>query len=521
MILPSPLSALPARLRPNPPTSTLALIVTMMLAATGVRADIPVSGFDTLPELADLPARWQVVMDLFDTPGMAVAVVRNDSIHVATLGFRDPDTRAPITPNTRFYIASVTKTCTAAGICALAAEGKLDLGDPVRRYLPRLRLPDADLLAHLTVNDLLDHRYGIDSPPAVILDAYTGEITEERYYHWLAEASIAGTIRYSNVHYTLLGRVIESVTGEPWRDYLAERLFAPAGMTRTTGYASLLWMDPDHAVPTARDGAGWRAIRERKTDRTMHAAGGLATTPVDGARWLLLFLDRGTVDGRQVLPPAVVDSMLTVHARLDRPDGTIRVIEGFGAAWQVGTFNGHRLAMHSGGYTGCSAHCAILPDDGVGVFVFLNADGPARGLGTIAAVDVLERLTGTTSPWNVYDRYVERMRTARAAGKAPAADTPPAPLPLDAVTRPVGLYEGSFHNPWWGTLTVVRGPGGFSIRLGDYTLDSGPVEGERNAFIPGDAFDDGAVGRFVIEPNGCVEQVVVTDPERGEIVFRR
>lgn len=514
-------SAVPACIRPAVLRPILILLGLLPALAVPVGAATTVGGFDTLPELSGLEARWQEVMDLFDTPGMAVAVVRNDSIHVATLGFRDPDTRAPVTPETMFYIASVTKTMTAADICALAGGGKLALDAPVHTLLPRLRLPDAGLLEHLTVADLLCHRYGINSGPAVTLDAYTGGITEDRYYHWLAEATIAGKIDYTNVHYTLLGRVIDAVTGRSWRDDLQARLFEPAGMTRTTAYASRLWMDPDHAVPTARDGEGWRAIAQRKTDRTMHAAGGVATTAVDGGRWLLLFLDHGTLDGRRVLPVATVDSMLTVHARFDEPDGTIRVIEGIGDAWQVGTFNGHRLAMHSGGYTGAGAHGALLPDDGVGVFVLVNAGGPAQGLATIAAVDALERLTGTTSPWSVYDRYVERMRMAKAEGKGPPPTPEAALLPLAAVTRPGGLYEGAFRNPWWGTLLVTRGASGFAIRLGDYPLSTGPVEGEPDAFVAGDAFGEGAVGRFAIDPNGTVERVVVTDPERGEIVFTR
>jgi CubicO group peptidase (beta-lactamase class C family) len=373
----------------------------------------------------------------------------------------------------------------------------------------------------LTIRDLLSHRYGINSQPAVLLDAYTGEITEERYYHWLAEATIAGKVDYTNVHFTLLGRVIEAVTGVPWRGYLEANVFLPAGMTRTTGYASRMWADPDHAVPTARKGEGWEAHAQRKTDRTMHAAGGLATTARDGGQWLKLFLGGGMVDGHRVLTEETVADMLTLNGAFPEPDGTIRVIDGFGSAWQVGAFNGHRLAMHSGGYIGTWAHAAILPEDGAGVYVLINADGPAGGLGTIVAVDVLERLSGTTSPWSVYDRYIEQIRKKKAHDADAPAVVPSPGLAFDALPRPAKGYEGEYHNPWWGTVKVAGDGEYLTLHLGDYALDVSPVEGTPDHFTEDGLFDDATTGRFVAGADGTVTEVVLLDPERGEIEFKR
>ncbi len=509
----------------GPPAPALSAAVAPGSAPASAPPPAPAS-LDDDPALAGLAARWSAIMDLFDTPGMVVAVVHDGRISVQGFGVRDPESGRPVTPRTIFYIASITKTFTAAGIEVLAGEGLLGLDDPVRRYLPRLRLPDSTLTRTLTVRDLLCHRPGIASGPAVLLDAYTGEITEDRYYRWLAEADLAGVPTYSNVHFTLLGRVIEAVSGEPWRDFLARSVFEPAGLTRTTGYMSRIEADPDHAVPCERDGDRFRPVEQRKSDRTMHAAGGLGTSGEDAARWLLLNLDRGSLDGVRVLPESLVAESGRVQARFPEPDGTIRIMEGFGLAWQVGTFNGRRLLQHAGGYAGASAYMALLPDDGVGVAVLLNAAGAAQGLGTIVAIDALERLTGTTSAWNVYDRYTARAREMQAARGERASEAPPPPpeLAAAALSRPVGLYPGRYRNPDWGTLTVTRDADTLRVSLGDAPLTLVPPD---SAAAGADRFglaglrDDPIPGAFLVGAGGDVDSLRLEHPRYGEVVFRR
>src|SRR5688572_12309752 len=220
------------------------------------------------PALRGLHERWAGAMKTLRVPGMAVVVVRGDEVVLLdALGVRDPDGPKPVTPDTYFYIASCTKPYTAAVAALLAEAGKLDLDAPVRRYLPRFQLADADAAAKLTVRDLLTHRPGLNTFPVVFLDAYTGEITEDRYYHFLKRAKPRGQVAYSNVHFTLAGRVIEAVEGKGWREALRDRLFEPAKMTRTTGYASKMYADADAAVPLQERGDGWEPTSVRKTDR--------------------------------------------------------------------------------------------------------------------------------------------------------------------------------------------------------------------------------------------------------------
>ncbi|MEM6571368.1 MAG: serine hydrolase domain-containing protein, partial [Planctomycetota bacterium] len=226
-------------------------------------------------ELAPLAALWADRMDTFDVPGAAVAVVRDGEVFVHAMGVRDADGRLAVDAHTMFYIASITKTFTAMAACALVEDGLVELDDPVAELLPRFDLPDGheEIEESATLRDLLSHRWGINSGPVVLLDAYTGEITDERYWHWLARGSVAGRPVYTNVNFTLAGQIVEEAAGKDWRDWLQTRVLEPAGMTRTTGYASRLYGDPNSAVPMERGADGFVPTAQRKTDRTMHAAG--------------------------------------------------------------------------------------------------------------------------------------------------------------------------------------------------------------------------------------------------------
>ncbi|MCH8978837.1 MAG: beta-lactamase family protein [Armatimonadetes bacterium] len=287
----------------------------------------------------DLGTYWQEHMEAYGVTGFAVVAIKEGEVVLLdAIGDSDPFAEKKADIDTRYYIASITKTMTAAGIAQLAEQGKIDLDAPVKSYLPRFDLADSDYASKVTVRDLLSHKPGINGGDVVLLDAFTGGITEDRYYRMLAASTPAKEITYSNVHYTILGRVIEAVSGKKWQDYLADHVFAPAKMDRTTAYVSATHADPNWAVPLVVGRNGPRLAPYMKTDRTMHAAGGLLTTPRDLARYLKMYLAGGMAEGTRVLSNESVKHALSLQSKLDSTNGTIRKIDGFGYAWQVGGY---------------------------------------------------------------------------------------------------------------------------------------------------------------------------------------
>lgn len=467
-------------------------------------------------DLKDLPARWQGVMENFDVPGLAVGVVKDGKVYaIESWGRRDAG-GAAVDSDTKFYIASITKTFTATAIHKLVSEGKIALTDPVVKYLPRFKLSEpAVAAAKITIQDLLCHAPGIDCEPAVLLDAYTGEITDDRYFALLAKyGKASGKVDYSNIHFTLLGRVIEVVTGKPWREYLREEILVPAGMMRTGGFISE--RDSNSAAPMRRAGTKWEQISPWKTDETMHAAGGMDSTAADMARWICLNLNDGKAEGKQVLKPGALPSMLIERGTMEKPDGSIRVMTGFGSAWVLGTYKGHPIASHGGGYTGASAYVLMLPRDNAGFVLLMNSSGLARGLGDTIAIDLLERLTGEKSGADIYAGTLKQAKAMKERG-----------LPREGVYGKLAENDlpgggagwlGKFVHADFGTLMLVRSGDGIEIRLGTALLD---VSSRDGGFVVGRASVlEGGRGEFVLK-DGKPSAIKVQDEEAGPIVFEK
>ena len=499
-------------------------LITVLLAlvvAVSAHAQPNVRPFSDDADLSEFPARWQEIMDLFDVPGAAVVAVKDGQIYATTFGQRSPE-GDPVTPETMFYIASITKTYLATALIDLDARGKLSLDDPVRRYLPWFELADEQATQTITIRDLLSHKAGLNYGPIVLLDAYTGEITAERYRHWLKNVTPNPAIQYSNVNYTLLGYVVEAVTGNDWRDHLDNALFTPAGMPRTTGYASELYGDNDAAFPMERDRDDWKAIAQRKTDRTMHAAGGLGTCAADAGRYLLMHMNGGRLDGEQVIDPEVVRAMQSIALLYTNPRGTIRIMNGRALGWEIGKFVDTPLLAHGGGYAGSRAWFGVLPEENVAVAILINGGGSASAWGDIVAVDLLERMSGRTAPWSPYENYTARMKQMRSERieNEEANDERPARIAHDSLSRPIGQYVGAFRNEHWGTLHVDRDDRGLHFRLGDAALEIAGSD-ETDAVRIAGWFDPPAVVEFQVGDDGRINTITMTEAEYGVFDFVR
>lgn len=425
-------------------------------------------------EFEGLRDRWQPLLDEFCVPGLAIVVVRDDEvIYLDTFGYRDLDKKLPVTPDTAFYIASCTKPFTAMGVQALADAGKVALDDPVKKHLPRFDLPDSNLTDRLTVRDLLCHRWGINCGPIVFLDAYTGEITEDRYYHFLqSKAEVRGSPSYSNIHFTLAGRVIEAASGKSWRDYLATAVFAPAGMKTATGYADKMYAGADVAIPYEMGSTGLKPAGQRKTDATMHAAGGLGISISDLGRWLRLNLNGGEIDGKRIVSAERAADMLKLHA--EAPSGKLRVIKGYGLGWAVGTFrpDGPAYASHGGGYVGAGAHTSFLPEKKIGVAIVTNASHPAAMFADqVVSIDIYNRLLGGSHDdllpalRKEVARRLPEVRERAAAAEKSASDLAAVKLAL-----PADAYCGTYHNEHFGTVRIAKRGETLDIRLGAMSL---------------------------------------------------
>ena len=173
-------------------------------------------------------------------PGAAWGIVIDgDLAHVGLTGYRDLDTKSPVTPDSVFRIASMTKSFTAISILKLRDEGKLSLDDPAERYVPELKsltYPTSDS-SRITIRNLLSHAEGFpeDNPWGDRQLADSEQRLTDMIRDGIPFSNAPGVAyEYSNYGFAILGRIVSRVSGMPYTDYVTANVIRPLGMTSTT-----------------------------------------------------------------------------------------------------------------------------------------------------------------------------------------------------------------------------------------------------------------------------------------------
>lgn len=312
------------------------------------------------------------VMSAHHAAGLAVGIAQaGRPDRFLTFGYQDLEAELPVTTETRFGAASLTKSMTAVAIMQLQERGLLKVQDPLVRYLPEFRTPDDATTKQITLHHLLTHTAGF--PPLPTLGAIqAGEVSTvagmlaylgELEYELLGPPGAA--FSYGNETIALLGAVIERVSGTPYAAYMDANLFGPAGLTATdfgSPEGSRLY-NPGESGPV--DAGPW-------TDSgPFTPARAVVTTITDLLRYTELFRTGGLIGGVRLLSKESVQTMMEPWVR--EPDG-----DHYGYCLMVTpVYGGERLVEHVGAMRGVSAWISILPEQGAAIVVLANTSGVA------------------------------------------------------------------------------------------------------------------------------------------------
>src|SRR5690349_5678101 len=204
-----------------------------------------------------------------DVPGAALLVLKDGKpVLRKGYGLADLEQHANVTPETDFRLASVSKQFTAAAILLLAQDGKLELDDSIRHWLPSLPATTDKV----TLKQLLDHTGGLIDYEDLIPPEQTAQLNDQDVLRMLSATPRSyfppgSAYRYSNTGYVLLGLVVEKASGQPLQDFLAQRIFGPLHMDHT-----LLYVHDDKMVPNRAYGYSWTKGRWLRTDQSLTSA---------------------------------------------------------------------------------------------------------------------------------------------------------------------------------------------------------------------------------------------------------
>lgn len=383
-----------------------ALFAMMLFAVTPATAATPDKNGPDKPALDEVDRIFDTWAIDAHVPGLVYGlVVDGRLVHVRGAGLQDMASRKPVTPDSLFRIASMSKAFTALAILKLRDEGKIVLDAPAENYVPELKgwkYPTSDS-PKITVRNLLTHSAGFveDNPWGD-----RQQVMPEAEFTAVLKAGVPFArapglgMEYSNFGYATLGRIVSNVSGVRYEDYIQRNFMAPLGMT-SSGYDIF-------AAPQDRRVIGYRwqdngYVREPDMkDGAFGAMGGVETSAEDYARWVEFLLsawpardgaDTGPVKRATVREIVTGTNFASGTMRNAAIGGTAcRQAVAYGMAWRViDDCDLGRVVTHTGGYPGYGSVVMLLPDKGVGLFAFASKTYAGASLPAFRAMLALNK----------------------------------------------------------------------------------------------------------------------------------
>lgn len=259
---------------------------------------------DTGPLVSQFDSYAEKTFTTSGVPGMAVAIVKDDKvIYSRCFGVRNITTKEPVGPDTRFQLASISKSMTGTLIASMAGNGELSWDDTIVSADPGFMLSDPYVTKHATYRDLLSHRSGLPAYGGDDLQngfGYSRQEIMDRLRYLGLTGDFRSSYAYSNVGITIAGEAAAKKAGTSFEDLVAERIFVPAGMYNTSAQFVDFAGSADRAEShQALDGTP--ATVPSYNDDANSPAGGVSSTLNDMIRYARMQANGGSIDNTQVV----------------------------------------------------------------------------------------------------------------------------------------------------------------------------------------------------------------------------
>lgn len=325
----------------------------------------------------ELEKKLNMEFERNDLVSISYCLVKDDQIlYSGALGYANKANNQLATDNTRYLVASVSKTITAVAAMKLVEQNLIDLDDDINQYLPFTVKNPSFPNDKITLRMLLSHRSSIIDEYQENFDLYCFgsdcQMSLSEYFNQVFQSTglyysssnfsnyKPGTKEdYSNLGSALVGFLVERVTSIPFDEYCKNHIFIPLEMTKTEWRLANI-PQAELAIPYSNE------ITSSNPHYTFpdYPNGGLRTTVLDISKFLRMIIQNGTFNGVQVLSSASMATMKTLQFGSDE----------FCLSFYYDTVNGRKVLGHSGGEMGATAEMFYDTKKNIGVIVFSNEE---------------------------------------------------------------------------------------------------------------------------------------------------
>ena len=391
----------------------------------------------------------------WNIPGLAIAIVKDGQVVMMKgYGVRNLETKEPVDENTLFMIASNTKLFTGTSLAQLDYDKKLSLNDKITKYFPGYKVYDSCTTQLVSIKDMLGHHLGTKTFQGDFTfwnsNFSRGEVMYKMQYLKPGQGFRA-SYGYCNSCFLTAGEVIPKVTGKPWEVYVYDSIVEPLQMTHTHTLGQGMSMMPDAAAPYTNTFSQELQPLPYDNVDNLAPAGSMVSCVSDLTHWLLMQLDSGRYNGRQILPWPVLQKTRSANTLINIIGKGATHFNAYGLGVFIKDFNGKVLYEHTGGADGFVTNVCFMPEEKLGITILTNNDNQAffellRYQVLDAYLGVPYRNRSKDALINFNNEHQKQLDTINAM-KARVKVAKPA-FPLQS-------YTGTYTNQLFGDITIT------------------------------------------------------------------
>lgn len=305
-------------------------------------------------------------------PGCAVLVVNHGQSFKQGFGVTNLDQPTPITSSTNFRLASVTKQFTAAAIMLLVRDGKLKYDDRLTDIFPQFPPYARDI----TIRHLLTHTGGLldyeelwdmqypDTPPNKLPQVRDAQVLQLLIRQETGRFPAGTHFAYSNSGYSVLSQIVEKISGQPFEDFLRERIFQPLAMKNTIAFVDTRNIVPTRSYGYRKEKGQW-VFSDQSSTSAVLGDGGIYSSLDDFEKWIDALRTHKLLSAEEMAPALAPVNVPKLDAKSEESPA-------YGFGWFLDPYKGHRRMYHTGTTIGFLNAIEFFPDADLAVVVFCN-----------------------------------------------------------------------------------------------------------------------------------------------------
>jgi CubicO group peptidase (beta-lactamase class C family) len=447
-------------------------------------------------------------------PGVAVCIVKDGKVVVMRgYGVKEIGNSDKVDENTLFGIGSNTKAFTATALAMLDADNKLSIDDKVQRWLPDFKLYDPWVAKEATVRDLLCHRLGFETFQGDFM-YFDSDLSLQEVRERFAKVKPLYGFRshwgYTNAAFMTAGEILPKLTGKTWAQFIHDSIFVPLDMNNSLVLSSAMPSAPNKSAAHTVVNGVIKKVPYGKLEN-MAGAGAISSSANDLSHWVIMQLNNGRYNNRQIVPSSAIAQTRTPNSILGNGGALFNKAHFalYGLGWFLQEYNGRKIIYHTGGVNGFVTSVTLIPEEKLGIVVLTNTD--ANNFYEALKWEIMDAYMGL--PYrnysNLYLGFQKQQDSATAKWTEEKRDTIALRIKPSV---PLSNFLGTYKHDIYGTMTVAmeqdKAVARFEHHKGRYAVLEA-LGGNRFLATFNDSLYGTKVWPFTIE-NGKVKSVTVT-----------